>query len=76
MVPEKVSVVPEPMSTVVVPAMVGAGRPLTVSAVDVTLELPQLLVAVSVYTPADAVFTENAAGVAPVTVNPPGPLHE
>ena len=48
----------------------------TDSTVVVDSVLPHGLVAVSVYTPAEAVLTVNAAGLRSVEVNAFGPLHE
>lgn len=53
-----------------------AGVVLIVIAVVVVVVLPQLLVAVSVYIPAAAVPTVNAAGFWSVEVKLLGPLHE
>ena len=49
---------------------------MTLSDAVVAVVAPQVLVALRVYTPADAVPIVNAAGFRLVEVKPSGPLHE
>ena len=63
-----------PSVMVVLPAIVGAGVALIVTDAVVAVVLPQLFVAVSVYTPADAVLTVTGAGLSAVDEKLFGPL--
>ena len=59
-----------------VDAVTDAGIVVIASAAVVTVVVPQLLVATMVYIPADGAVTVKPAGLRPVAVYPPGPLHE
>ena len=56
-------------------ALTPEGAPFTVTAVVVAVELPQLLIAVTVYMPADNVLTITDEGFN-AELKPLGPLHE
>ena len=56
-------------------AVTVVGLVLTFTVAVVAIVLPQLLVAVSVYMPAEAVLTVKPAGLRSVDVNDDGPLH-
>ncbi len=66
---------PEHIGLGVADALTADGTTFTVTAAVVADVLPQTLVAVTVYTPASAVVTANAAGFCDVEVKPFGPLH-
>ena len=65
-VPVNNSVVLEPLPIVAEPLIAAVGSALTVTAEVAAVAEPQLLVAVRLYTPADAVLTVKAAGLSKV----------
>ena len=74
--PLSVNMAPEQRIVAEGTALTTDGTVLMVIAVVVVVVLPQTLVAVNVYTPAEAVLVVIAAGLATDEVNPPGPLQE
>lgn len=74
-VPVKVSDVPTHTVVADAVAVTDDGTVVIVNAAVASV-LPHMLVAVSVYTPADSALVANAVGFRSVEVKPSGPLHE